>query len=77
MKRVKISELLEFSKAALIKAGVSEENAALTAETLVGTDVFGVLTHGTKNLPGSVVRRDEREQGGWNGIGLEGDEAGN
>ena len=35
MKRVKISELLEFSKAALIKAGVSEENAALTAETLV------------------------------------------
>lgn len=56
MKRVKISELLEFSKAALIKAGVSEENAALTAETLVGTDMFGVLTHGTKNLPGYIQK---------------------
>lgn len=50
MKKVKISDLRIFSEKALIKAGVSAENAKITADTLVGTDTFGVLTHGTKNL---------------------------
>ena len=50
MKKVKISDLQIFSEKALMKAGVSAENAKIAADTLVGTDTFGVLTHGTKNL---------------------------
>lgn len=50
MKKVKLSELKEFSVKSLIAAGLSEENASTAAEALVTTDTFGVLTHGTKNL---------------------------
>ena len=58
MKKVKLTELQEFSKKALVKAGVSEENAKITADTLVGTDMFGVLTHGTKNLSGYIQKME-------------------
>ena len=50
MKKVKIDQLKEFAVKALEKAGVSKENAETTAEVLVATDMFGVMTHGTKNL---------------------------
>ena len=50
MKKIKISELHRFSVASLVAAGLSEENAEITADTLITTDTFGVLTHGTKNL---------------------------
>ena len=40
----------EFAEQALIRAEVSRENAKLIADTLVTTDTFGVLSHGTKNL---------------------------
>ena len=50
MKKIKISDLREFSVKALISAGVSEKDAATVADVLITTDTFGVLTHGTKNL---------------------------
>ena len=50
MKKVKLSELKEFSVKSLIAAGLSEEDANTAAEALVTTDTFGVLTHGTKNF---------------------------
>lgn len=50
MKKIKLDELYDFSVKSLIAAGQSEEDAKTTAEVLVCTDTFGVLTHGTKNL---------------------------
>ncbi|MDD6483267.1 MAG: Ldh family oxidoreductase [Clostridiales bacterium] len=50
MAKIKLDELRRFSAKALVKAGMSEEDAATTAEVLITTDTFGVLTHGTKNL---------------------------
>jgi len=40
----------------LEKCGVSAEDSKVTAEVLVTTDSWGVLTHGTKSLPGYVRR---------------------
>ena len=48
--KIKLDELRRFSVETLLKAGVSEEDAKTTAEVLITTDTFGVLTHGTKNL---------------------------
>jgi ureidoglycolate dehydrogenase (NAD+) len=48
--KIKLDELRRFSVETLLKAGVSEEDAKTTAEALITTDTFGVLTHGTKNL---------------------------
>lgn len=48
--KIKLDELRRFSVEALLKVGVSEEDAKTTAEVLITTDTFGVLTHGTKNL---------------------------
>lgn len=56
MAKVKINELLDFSIEALKKAGMTEENAKIAAETLVTTDTFGVLSHGTKNLYGYIQK---------------------
>lgn len=56
MAKVKINELLKFSTEALVKSGLTEENAKIAAETLVTTDTFGVLSHGTKNLYGYVQK---------------------
>ncbi|MBQ2941588.1 MAG: Ldh family oxidoreductase [Clostridia bacterium] len=50
MKKVRLDELKAFSVKALVKVGVSEENAEIIADVLMTTDTFGVLTHGTKNL---------------------------
>ncbi len=58
MKKIKIDDLYSFSVKALTSAGVSEENAKLTADTLIATDMFGVVTHGTKNL-GQYIKKIE------------------
>ena len=50
MRKVKLKELREFAVQALIKSGVSSENAEITADTLITTDMFGVMTHGMRNL---------------------------
>ena len=56
MAKVKIDELLRFCTEVLVKSGLTEENAKTAAETLVTTDTFGVLSHGTKNLYGYVQK---------------------
>ncbi|MBR4720221.1 MAG: Ldh family oxidoreductase [Clostridia bacterium] len=58
MSKIKIVDLYSFSVKALTKIGVSEENAEITAKTLVSTDMFGVVTHGTKNL-GQYIEKIE------------------
>ena len=50
MKKIKISELYRFATQSLVAAGLSNSNAEITADALITTDTFGVLTHGTKNL---------------------------
>lgn len=50
MKAISVDELKAFSVKALEKSGVSAEDARTTADVLVTTDTFGVLSHGTKNL---------------------------
>lgn len=50
MKKVSLTELKDFCVKSLLAAGLSEEDANTAAETLITTDTFGVLTHGTKNL---------------------------
>ena len=41
---------------ALRKAGVSETDSAVIAEALVTTDLFGVFSHGTKNLLNYILK---------------------
>lgn len=50
MKAISVTALKNFSVEALIQAGLSEADANTTADVLVTTDTFGVLSHGTKNL---------------------------
>ena len=49
-KTVLIKDLSDFTIASLLHAGMSENSAKITADVLVTTDTFGVLSHGTKNL---------------------------
>ena len=56
MKKIEIKELKQFSAEALRKAGVNDENAKIIAETLVTTDMFGVCSHGTKNLLNYILK---------------------
>ena len=50
MKTIKLQELWEFTYKALVHTGVCDADATTIADTLVTTDSFGVLSHGTKNL---------------------------
>ena len=50
MAKVKLDALKSFVLKALQKTGMSETNANTVADTLITTDTFGVMTHGTKNL---------------------------
>ena len=50
MSSIKLDVLRKFCEDALVKTGVSQQNAEMVADTLVTTDTFGVMTHGTKNL---------------------------
>ena len=59
MKKIRLEELKRFSREALLKVGVSEENANIVTEVLVSTDMFGVLSHGTKNLYQYIQKMQE------------------
>lgn len=50
MKQIKMEELKNFCTQALIREGLAEEHARITAEVLAETDGFGTHSHGTKNL---------------------------
>jgi len=77
-------DLESFCVQALLKAGLVESDARLTADVLVTTDAWGVFTHGTKNLCGYIRRlrgggiratakpRIEREGPAWTIIDGEG-----
>lgn len=54
--RIKIVELKNFSETALISAGLGEKNAKIVTDTLVTTDMFGVSSHGTKNLLNYILK---------------------
>lgn len=56
MKTIRINDLRDFSVVALRKAGVNETDAATIAEVLVTTDLFGVFSHGTKNLLNYILK---------------------
>ena len=56
MKTIRIDDLRNFSVRALRKAGVDETDAAVIAEALVTTDLFGVFSHGTKNLLNYILK---------------------
>ena len=48
--RIRIQDLEKICLDAMKKAGMSEEDARITADVLVTTDTWGVYTHGTKQL---------------------------
>ena len=50
MKKIKLAELQRFCEEALVKSGVSYQDAKTVSDVLITTDTFGVMTHGTKNL---------------------------
>lgn len=50
--RVSAQVLRTFCLKAMRKSGLSEEDARLTADVLVTTDMMGVFTHGTRQLRG-------------------------
>lgn len=50
MRKIRTDELRSFCVKALESVGVCAADAETTADVLVTTDKFGVLTHGTKNL---------------------------
>ena len=50
VKRVDHKRLKDFCVKAMLKAGMSRENAEITADVLVMTDTWGVTTHGSKQL---------------------------
>lgn len=54
--RVSAPDLENFCIRALLKCGLSEEDARTSATVLVTTDTWGVFTHGTKSLRGYVQR---------------------
>ena len=56
MSKIKLDRLRNFAVSALVSIGMSETDANTTADVLVTTDTFGVLTHGTKNLCGYIEK---------------------
>lgn len=49
-KNIKLEDLKDFCRKVLIKEGMREEDAKITAEVLSETDGYGTHSHGTKNL---------------------------
>ncbi len=56
MKRISIGSLKLFCARSLVEAGMSAQDADITAQVLVETDAFGTHSHGTKNLYGYIKR---------------------
>jgi ureidoglycolate dehydrogenase (NAD+) len=50
--RASAQDLKKFCVAAMLKSGLSPEDAELTAEVLVTTDTWGTFTHGSRQLRG-------------------------
>ena len=50
MNKIKLCDLKKFCEEALVKSGVSQNDAETVTDVLITTDTFGVMTHGTKNL---------------------------
>lgn len=50
MAKIKLGDLKDFCKKALVKEGMKEAYADIVAEVLSETDAFGTNSHGTKNL---------------------------
>ncbi len=60
-KPVPPEKLEELCVAAMLKAGLKKKHAEITARVLVSTDLWGVFTHGTKQLRGLLKNiRDGR-----------------
>jgi ureidoglycolate dehydrogenase (NAD+) len=55
-RRIPASRLHEFCVKAMLRSGMREEDAHITAEVLVTTDTWGTFTHGTKHLGGYLRR---------------------
>jgi len=55
-KKIKLSDLKKFCQDSLVKAGMSEDNARITAEVLAETDAYGTHSHGTVNLAGYIKK---------------------
>ncbi len=55
-KKIKIKDLKEFCEKSLIREGMSEDYARITAEVLVETDKHGTHSHGSKNLYGYIKK---------------------
>lgn len=53
---VSVADLDAFCRTAFVRAGASDEHAAIAADALATTDSWGVFTHGSKLLPGYVRR---------------------
>lgn len=56
MDRIRIDVLHAFAADSMEKCGMDHDNAQTVADVLTGTDTFGVMTHGTKNLLGYVTK---------------------
>jgi LDH2 family malate/lactate/ureidoglycolate dehydrogenase len=54
--RISIDRLQRFCVDALLQTGMSETDAADSAEVLTTTDAWGIFTHGTKSLAGYLKR---------------------
>ncbi|MBT3318580.1 MAG: Ldh family oxidoreductase [Clostridia bacterium] len=50
MKTITEKDLKVFCVSALVQNGMNEQDAAITADVLAGTDALGCFSHGTKNL---------------------------
>ncbi|HAX53039.1 Ldh family oxidoreductase [Muricomes intestini] len=56
MRKIKIQDLKDFCKAALVKEGLREDYAKICGEVLAETDALGTNSHGTKNLYGYIKK---------------------
>ena len=55
-RKIRLSDLKSFCRQALVKAGMTEEFARITAEVLSETDAYGTHSHGTVNLGGYIKK---------------------
>lgn len=60
MLNIKDKDLFELCKNALMKAGMSEENAQIMSDLLVKADKWGLFTHGSKNLYGYLCKAEAK-----------------
>ena len=54
--RISEKNLLGFCVDSLVKEGMSENNAVVMARALIQADMWGIFTHGVKNLNGYILK---------------------